>query len=46
MAFHDSKKKPCGEYGVECPIAMGEWFDKLERDAFEVARSALEEKAP
>ena len=32
IEFHDSPKKPCGEYGSECPISMGEWFDRATRE--------------
>lgn len=41
LAFHDSKTKPCGEYGVECPISMGEWFGNSERAGIKAARAAL-----
>jgi len=29
--FCDDAKRPCGEYGVECPISMGEWIGESER---------------
>jgi len=41
MSFHDSKTKPCGEYGVECPIGMGEWFGQSERAFILNTRAAL-----
>lgn len=41
MVFHDSKTKPCGEYGVECPISMGDGFGNSERAAIEAARQLL-----
>ncbi len=37
--FHDSRKKPCGEWGVECPIGMGEWISKEDRAVLIEARA-------
>lgn len=45
IAFHDRCNKPCGSYDEECPIGMGEWFEKSERDAIENFRAALKESA-
>lgn len=44
--FHDGRKKPCGEYGVECPISMGEWFGESERHMIAGARAFLDGKTP
>jgi len=44
--FHDSKTKPCGEYGVECPIGMGEWIERSDRAALASAEAALRSLPP
>ncbi len=36
-SFCRDSKRPCGEYGVECPISMGEWIDA--EDLTKVARA-------
>jgi hypothetical protein len=44
VSFHefcDSANKPCGEYGAECPISMGEWVEQSDRDALLSALAVL-----
>jgi hypothetical protein len=40
-AFCRDPKRPCGEYGVECPISMGEWIDADDLAKVERARAAI-----
>lgn len=41
VQFHDRTNKPCGSYDVECPIGMGEWFEKEEREKIAAAHRIL-----
>jgi hypothetical protein len=34
-------KNQCGEYGVECPIMMGEWWGEYEDEALAKVEAAL-----
>ena len=39
--FCDNRNRPCGEYGSECPIGMGEWISKEDRATVANARTVL-----
>jgi hypothetical protein len=43
MEFHDCRDKPCGDYDRECPISMGEWFDKKTRERVAKIDAALKQ---
>lgn len=42
--FCNEPNRPCGQYGAECPISMGEWVDEDDLHAVAAARAALSEE--
>lgn len=44
--FCADPKRPCGEYGAECPISMGEWFSRQDRAELVSIRQVLSGDAP